>query len=76
MKSNKLTIKELGFVLIDNSWLTPVLLKRVSVIESRIIDAYREVNKNDAEVDFIKEMMDDENIYNIVKNEKEILVYK
>lgn len=74
-KSQKMTIKELGFSMIDNYRLKPVFLKRVTTHESRIIDSYREVNK-DQEVDFIKEMMEDQDVYNVIQNGSEILVYK
>lgn len=73
MKTKKMTIQEIRFDLMGKT-LIPVFLKEVTECESRIIDSYRLVNK-DKLVDFFKEIQDQTKVFNVLINEKKILIW-
>ena len=74
-KGQRMSIKELAFSLIDKVNAEPVLLKRVTAHESQVIDTYRKTVKYE-EINLFKELMEDQDVYNVVQNGNEILIYK
>lgn len=74
-KITKKTIQEIRWGLLEKNPLKVVSLKIVSAKESRIIDAYRLVNK-DQDIDFLDDFQEENNVFNVLENNKELLIWQ
>lgn len=75
-KQTRMTVREIKWDLLQSKDIRVIGLKVVTEKESRIIDAYRLVNKTDISENFLEDLKDQDEIFNVIKNGSEILIYK